>query len=424
MANVQQIRLVFYGWWLVAVAALIMAVAFGPIVHGAGVFMVALRREFGWSQWVLSVPFSLNRAAEGALLGPVEGYLTDRVGTRWMVLIGLIVLGIGFVMLSFANSILGYYVAVAIAWAGAGLAGFIPLMTAINNWFIRRRATAMAIGQAGVNLGGLLVPGIAWAVTATGWRNTALWFGIATLAVALPLSWFLRNRPEEYGLRPDGGNGTEARAVGQGLSPDHEETDNSFTAWQAVRTRAFWAISFAHGFAAAAALTLILYIVPSLVHSGMSIEKASVVVTTYTLTAVLAQLAGGVVGDRFPKHLTIAALIAIQATGGLIAVFAQSLPGALLFAVLFGIGYGGRNPILVAIRGDYFGRKHFGAILGVGSVPTNVMAVSPIIAGYYFDSLGSFTVPFVVLAFVTFLGSFLALLATKPQQPLAPSRNR
>ena len=295
---------IFFGWWLVGITVFITGLAFGPLLHGAGVFIVALRREFGWSQAILSVPWTLNRAAEGAILGPVEGYMTDRMGTRRMVFIGFLILGGGLISFSFISNVPGYFVAVAVLWLGAGMAGSIPLMAALNHWFIRRRTTAIAIGQMGGNLGGLFVPLLAGAIELVGWRVTTFWGGIGVLALAIPISQLIRNRPEQYGLLPDGDLPAQTSAsINEGdISDriDNVQEDPAFTVKEALKTGAFWTLSGAMGCAVAAALTIILFIVPSLEHRGISLEIAGTVVATYTAVSVVFRIIGGFVGDRVP----------------------------------------------------------------------------------------------------------------------------
>ena len=147
----------FYGWWLVAITVFTLTSIITPIFQGLGFFFVALEQQFGWSRAVLSVPFSLSRI-EGALLGPIEGWLVDRLGSRRMILFGFLVLGFGFISFSFIEGVAGYYISFLLIFAGAGFGGFMPLIAAINNWFRRHRAKAMALGLLGINLGALLAP--------------------------------------------------------------------------------------------------------------------------------------------------------------------------------------------------------------------------------------------------------------------------
>ena len=412
-------RGIFYGWWLVAITVLVLAMVIGPIFQGLGTFFVALERQFGWSRTALSGAFSLGRV-EGALLGPVEGLLSDRMGTRRVVLLGLLVLGAGLIWFSFLQGIVSFYLAFIVVFMGAGLGSYMPLMTAINHWFVRRRATAMAVGLTGINLGGLLVPGLAWLIVNSGWRATSRWLGISIALLALPISRALRNRPEEYGQRPDGDPiqaQSAPRAPGPGAdgAPAAGEEFYSFPVREALRTPAFWAITGAHSFAAIAAITVSVHIIPALTDLGMSLPAAGTVVSVYTIAGIVFQLVGGYLGDRLPKPPTIAAFIAIQAVAMVIAATVHSIPGAYLFAVLYGIGFGGRVPLLTAIRGEYFGRRNFATLLGVSQVPMNLSTViGPLAAGYLYDTRGSYTAPFLGLAVVNIIGAGMILLAKKP----------
>ena len=184
-------RRMFYGWWLVGITALTFAVVISPIFLGLGTFFVALEDEFGWSRAALAGAFSLSRA-EDAVIGPLAGYLTDKLGTRRLVPIGFFILGLGFVLFSFVQSLVWFYLAFFILTIGAGLASFLPLIGAINNWFVRRRSTAMGIAQTGVSLGGLLVPALAWAISIGGWRATALLLAGLMWLLALPMGSIIR----------------------------------------------------------------------------------------------------------------------------------------------------------------------------------------------------------------------------------------
>ena len=135
-------RGIFYGWWLVGITGLIMSLGSVPLFHALGVWSVALERQFHWTRTQLSFAFVLSRA-EAGFLGPVEGYLSDRLGTRRMVLIGMAILGPGYFLFGLTNALWMFYVTYVIMSIGNGLGGWIPMVTALNNWFLRKRATAV-----------------------------------------------------------------------------------------------------------------------------------------------------------------------------------------------------------------------------------------------------------------------------------------
>ena len=411
-------RNIFYGWWLVGISGVTMALLSGAGAHSLGIFLVALERHFGWSRAALSVAFSLGRA-EGALFGPIEGVLTDRLGARRMVFMGLLIFGAGFIVLRFIQDLLGFYVAFGIIFLGVGLAGFLPLISALNHWFRRRKTTAMALAMTGNSMGGLIVPALAVAIATFGWQNASLGMGLGLAALSLPISLMIRDRPEKYGLRPDGDPPIEANdANAPGIEETESTEEEGLTLQEALRTRALWIITFAHTCAGIAVAVAFVHIAPHLTDRGLSLEMAGTIVATYTLIGVVSQLTAGIIGDRLPKPPLIAFFIALQGTGMLLAVFISNVPTALLFGIVFGLGFGGRTTLLTAIRGEYFGRRAFATIVGVSQLPMNIIWMgAPILAGYLFDIWGSYTLPFIALAIFNYVGAAIILLARKPPWP-------
>ena len=421
-------RGVFYGWWLVGIGGFVMTISTTPMFHAMGLWFVALESAFGWNRTQLSIAFSLTRV-EGGILGPVEGYLTDRVGTKRLVLIGLTVMGVGLVMLGQVRALWMFYLAYLVMALGSGIGGWLPLTTMLNNWFNRHRAKAMGWSSSVSRLLSLLlIPAIAWAIDPDherlGFRLTAAILGMFAIAAAFPVSRLIRNRPEDYGLLPDGDPPAKVGDAARATPSAHRSeavprSQFDFTVRQAVKTPAFWYISFGHGFTSMALIALMAHL-PSLMRdNGFSIQTAAYVVTVYTSVSMIFQVVGGHIGDRVPKHLALFVFITIQASAVLVLAFGSSdLSSIYLFAVLFGMGMGGRSPLTTSIRGDYFGRRSFGKIMGVSQVPMNVLLlIAPTFAGIMRDLQGDYVVAFTVLAGLNLLGGVLFLAARKPALP-------
>ena len=421
-------RRVFYGWWLVGISGFVMTISTTPMFHAMGLWFVAFESAFGWNRTQLSLAFSLTRV-EGGILGPIEGYLTDRVGTRHLVFVGLTVLGVGLVLLGQVRALWMFYLAYLVMALGQGMGSWLPLTTMLNNWFNRHRAKAMGWSSAASRLGSLvLIPAIAWAIDPDqdrlGFRLTAAILGIFAIAVAFPVSRLIRNRPEDYGLLPDGDRpaaaGDAAGATSSELPLEAVSRPQiDFTVRQAVRTPAFWYISVGHGFTSMVLIALMAHL-PSLIRDqGDSIQTAAFVVMVYTSVSMLFQIIGGHVGDRVPKNVALFIFTTIQASAVLVLAFgSSSLNLIYLFAVLFGIGFGGRNPLTTSIRGDYFGRRSFGKIMGVSQVPMNVLLlIAPTLAGVMRDLQGDYVMAFTVLAILNLVGGVLFLVARKPPPP-------
>ena len=113
-----------------------------PLFHAMGLWFVALESAFGWNRAQMSLAFSLTRI-EGGIMGPIEGYLVDRIGPRRIIFIGLLIIAVGFFVLSRVTSLWMFYLSFLIMALGNGLGGWLPMNTLLNNWFRRNRATAM-----------------------------------------------------------------------------------------------------------------------------------------------------------------------------------------------------------------------------------------------------------------------------------------
>ena len=415
---------VFYGWYLLPVFGAVMLLATVPLFHAMGIWAVAMERAFGWNRTKLSLALSFTRI-EGGILGPVEGYLVDRFGTRLMVLIGLLIMGIGWVLFSLINNIWMFYFSYLIIALGQGLGSWLALNTMLNNWFIKRRSFAMGVSNSLARIGTLfLIPLLAWMVdpdfpTRPGWSSTALFLGIFIILAAYPLTRLIRNTPEEYGMLPDGDSPTKYQSDPNTESGDLVSDQIDFTVKQALKTKSFWLISLGHGFTSMVLLALMLHLAPLLTDLNYSLQTASFVVTGYTAVSMIFQMVGGYVGDRMPKNIALMIFSMSQAFGVLILTFAPpGLLSAYGFALFFGIGFGGRNPINASIRGEYFGRKNFGKILGISQVPMNVLLlIGPVFAGILRDVTGSYTFAFAVLGVLCAIGGLCFLFSTKPSLP-------
>jgi MFS family permease len=410
---------IFYGWWIVATGFAVQLLNGSLLFHSFTAYFIFLQGEFGWSRTALAGAFSLTRVESG-LLGPLEGWLIDRFGPRTVMRIGILLFGTGFILFSRMNSIVEFYLTFALLAFGSALAGFLPASAAVANWFARRRATAMGIMMTGMGVGGLLVPIVTWSLTEFGWRSTAFGSGVLIIAVGLPAVQAMRHHPEQYGSLPDG----------DPVEAGHEERAavlDGLTVRQALHTSSFWFLSFGHSIALLVVGAAMVHQMPHMVESvGLSLQMAGVIVALLMTMVIVGQLVGGYVGDRINKRLVIAACMLAHSVALVIFAFATGLVGAILFAVVHGLAWGVRGPLLNSIRADYFGRAAYATIMGFSSMVMMIgMMIGPLFAGAMADWLGDYRVGFVILAVITGAGSLLFLLARPPLptrlEPPAPA---
>ena len=414
----------FFGWWIVLAAVVVQGLQIGLLLQAFGAYFIRLQEEFGWSSAALAWSFSILQLQNG-VLGPVQGLLVDRLGPRVVLTAGVLFLALGFLLLSQVETLLGFYLVSVVLSVGFGLSGYLTLMVAVANWFRRHRAMALALSTTGLGLGSMLVPLVAISLNAYGWRATAIASGVIILAVGLPLMPLIRGRPERYGMLPDGGPDPRAAA-----NPTRTmDTGRDFTVGEAVRTPAFWLISLGHGSALLVVGAIMVHLIPHLVQRlEVSLESAAVVVTVMTMTSMAGQIGGGFLGDRVDKRLICAAGMVAHCVGLLGITFATSLWQVYVFAIIHGLAWGGRGPLMGAIRADYFGRRALGTIMGLSAVIVTLGIMSgPVFAGFMRDARGDYQLGFVVLAVMTGLAAVFFLAAKRPPQPtrrLADMRRR
>ena len=293
------LRRVYYGWWLTAVAGLVMALTSVPVFHANAVWVVAIHSTFPeWSRFQLSLALTMTRV-EGGLFGVLEGYLADRFGARRMVTVGLLALSGAFVFFALTQNFWWFLAAFVLLSMGQGLGGWVPLMTLMTHWFVRRRGMAMGIVMVGMGIGAMIiVPAIAWAIDTDaarlgwlpsfpwdvaspegrlGWRNTGLLVAAVVFVCALILPRFIYSRPEDLGLHPDGEQ--EAPRANEGSAVVAEE---GFTVRQALRTQAFWCISFGHGLGSMIILAIMSQLGLLIDDLGYGVQTTASVVALYT----------------------------------------------------------------------------------------------------------------------------------------------
>ncbi|MBI2288437.1 MAG: MFS transporter, partial [Chloroflexi bacterium] len=416
----RRVQGIFFGWWIVLSACVIQALNQGLLGQGFTVYFLPLQAEFGWSRTLLSAGYSLSHVESG-VLGPFEGWFADRFGPRRVVLIGVVLLGAGFILLSMTHSIGAFFVAFLVMSAGSSLCGFLPLSVAVLNWFVRKRSLALGIAMAGAGIGGVIVTLVAWSVTTQGWRTTALASGFALWLIGIPISLLLRHKPEKYGHLPDGDSpaspeGRQENLVASSALQSTVQDDGSFSTMEALKTRTFWLIAVAQASAVLTVSAVSLHLAPHLVQQlGISLKAAGSVVALLMIVSTVGRVVGGFLADRTNKRVLLVVSMLSHTIGLLMLAYATSMLQVFLFTIFHGMGWGARAPTQNAIRAEYFGRKSIGLILGLGSVIVTIASIiAPIFAGWLTDLRGDYRLAFTILAIFTAFGSLGFALAGKP----------
>jgi sugar phosphate permease len=406
----------FHGWWMVGAGCAMQFLQSCLLLQAFGAYVAILRDDMGWTKTQLAGAAALHQV-EAAVLGPVLGWVIDRFGTQGVIRTGVVVFGIGFMLLSQIETLLGFYGAFIVVALGASLGGFFPLNVALIHWFERKRARALSSMQFGFALGGIAMPAVAWSLATYGWRPTAFASGVLIIVLGFPLSLVMRRRPEDFGERVDG----EPAPAPQSASATDEPAPptRDFTAREALHTPAFWLLALGHGFALFVVSAVNVHAITHMKEGlGYSLEAASFVILLQTLSQIGGIAAGWFVGDRYDKRMLSAACMFMHMAGLLSLTYAVNHAMVIAFAVMHGFGWGLRGPFMQALRADYFGRSAIGMILGLSFMIVVLGQIGGgMISGILADATGNYRAGFTVVALLAGLGSVFFLIARKPALP-------
>ena len=389
----------------------------GLLHHAFGGYLAVLQDDRGWNKTQLSGAAALQQM-ESAIIGPALGWIMDRFGPQGVIRLGVVMFGLGFMALSFIDSLLEFYAAFIVIALGSSMCGFFPINVALINWFERWRARALSALSLGLAVGGISVPIVGWSLVHLGWRATAFGSGVFAIAVGLPLALVMRRRPEDYGETVDGV--TKKPESNEKADASPLSSSGGFTAREALRTPAFWLLSLGHGFALLVVGAVNVHAIAHMKESlGYTVGAAALVITLVTLFQICGVMLGWAIGDRFEKRLIAAACMLMHGLGLLSLTYAKTTPWVIAFAALHGVAWGLRGPFMHAIRADYFGRSAIGMILGLSFMIIVIGQIGgPMIAGVLADVTGNYRTGFTVLALLAGVGSMFFVLAKRPAPPL------
>lgn len=403
-------------WWLVIVGCITHAVNTGLSYFGMSAYFPSFEREFGWSRTAISGAFSLARIESG-LLGPMEGYVTDRVGPQRMIFIGLFLCVGGFFALSFVDSLPMLYAVIVLGIVlGSSLGYNMPISVLIAKVFRERRSLAFGIFRMGPGISGPMVPLVGWMIGLWGWRAAAVISGCVLLAVGLPLALIIKRIYSQE----EAANVIAEKSGAISKDSPGSSSDPQFTLKQALHHRSFWLLSVAMGLRHLVTEGVSVHFVILLVDRGWSTEAASTLLGISALIGAPARIGMGWLGDLLDKRrLVMGLLLALSVSVLLMGYTAEALVFTTCM-IVYSLAYGGLAALQEPIRADYFGTRAFATIQGMSrSVVTAGTFLGPIIAGFFYDVTKSYTIAFGVFAVVSLMATVFMFFAKPPQRACA-----
>src|SRR5262247_511977 len=374
-------RGIFYGWFIVGAGIVITCIGVGAMLS-LSVFLQPMSEAMGWSRTGMSTTALINWLCMG-VSAFVWGALSDRFGTRAVVLSGGALLGLGLVTASRAATLGQFQLLFGVLVGAAAGSFFAPLVATTTRWFTKNRSLAVALVSAGLGLGSTVVGPLArWLITSYDWRTAMLVIGDLAWLLIIPAALLVR---EPAASRPGA-----ASAGGEG---------GEFTVTQALRTPQFAAIALTNFACCAAHSGPIFHMVTYAIDHGIPVMAATTVLSVAGLASLSGRIICGLMADRVGAKRTLVAGLAVQAIAVSLYLLTRDLAGFYAVAVMFGFAYGGAMPLYAIIVREYFGARIMGTVFGaVGAVATLGMALGPWAGGWLYDSLGGY--------FWLYMGSF------------------
>jgi MFS transporter, OFA family, oxalate/formate antiporter len=412
---------IYYGWVIVAVGFLAQIASAFSVSSTLAVFLKPLSTDLGISRGT----FSLIRSGEiltGAAAAPVVGTLIDRWGGRWLMAIGGLISGAGFIFLGQARDFTQFML---VRWLlispGDSLMGSMVVNVSISRWFVRMRGRALAIAGMGHGLAKVCMPvAAATLMLYVGWRGSWVVFGVfALLLVVAPALLFMRRSPEEMGLLPDGGPVQPKAEIATPKKSRHAKrtgADNvEWSRGEALRKPVFWLIAITFGVAQMGVTGLNLHVFSYVTDQGYSTLVAASVMSTIAVMQFSTPIVWGTLADRMDNGILNMAKCAFQGAGLLLALLLPGLGPLYVGFLIYGIGMGGTAILAETIWADFFGRISLGKIRGMGSLVTSAFSAGgPPFFGLLFDYTQSYHLSFNIFIAMLFTSAVLSLFLRPP----------
>ena len=416
-------RPVHYAWVIVAVAA-VMRLFSSSFRSSSSILIPRLVDSFGWSYGAVGLGFAIQWIVSG-MFGPPAGWLGDRYGVRWTMRLGAVLFIVGMVLTGFMRELWQFYLFFGVILSAAMGIFQVPLTAAVTLWFRKHLGTGMGLLQSSQGIGPLVaVPVMLLIIQLFGGGidglRAAFWIpGIVGGAVILIMVRFFYNEPAQIGVRALGAPEDEPIKVVQ--TGEIAKIRTKVFLKQAQRTGAFWNLIGIHFWGCAGHAIILVYLVAMAEDEGVSKGLAAGAFVTLSVTSTITRFAVPVIADRMGSKPAMAGCFFLQVAPIVLLFFAQDAWHFYLFAVLFGIGFGGEMSAFPIINRQYYGSGPIGTTYGYQMMGAGVgMAAGALIGGQLRDFTGNFDATMALSLGLSLVGVISIMLLPTTKKELLP----
>ena len=409
---------VHYAWIVIAIAA-IMHMAGGSIRQAFGVLIVPLEETRGWSPAMVTLAYAMA-SITGAVLAPLSGYCTDRFGARKVILVGVVTFAIGALLTGVISEVWHLWISYGLFLGVASACFNVPIITTASYWFRTHLGYGVGLLQASHGLGpAVMAIVVSVLITGASWKLAFWSIGIVGGIIMLLLMAFFRNQPSDIGGRALGEPESNRPPVKR--DPAHELLRLKAYRTSMQSTATFWKLVSIHFLGCVSHSIVIIYIIPIAVLAGMEQVAAAGVLSTLALVSVTTRFLTPVISDYIGAKGTMATAFLWQGLPVLLLFWAHEPWQFYMFAVIFGIGYGGEGSAFPVINRQYFGRGPMGSSfgwqqLGAGSG----MALGAWVGGALFWVFDSYSATIIVSTLTSIAGAVVIMSMEPTNRVLIP----
>jgi len=406
---------IHYAWIIIAIAAF-MHMAGGSVRQAFGVLIVPLQDQLGWSAASITLGYALC-SITGALLAPLTGIATDRYGAKPVIMAGITFFFLGAMVTGVVSQVWHIWISYGLLLGVAQACFNVPILTAASSWFHKRLGLGIGLLQASHGLGpAVMTLMVSFLLTSLEWR-TAFWsIGIVGGCIMLGLILLFRSRPSDMGIRAYGA--PESEPIFEKLDPVLEKLRSKAFRTSMQSTSAFWKLVSVHYLGCLGHSIVIIYVIPIAVIAGVDLVSAAGILSTLMAVSVLTRFSTPVIADHLGAKWSMAIMFILQGLPVLMLFWTHELWQFYLFAVIFGIGYGGEGSAFPIINRQYFGRGPMGRSFGWQQAGAGAgMATGGWVGGLLYGFSGAYDAT-IVLSTVASVAGALVLLSMEPTSRL------
>ena len=408
-----------YGWYIVGMGTTLQLTT-NFVSQAFAILVVVMRDNFGWSLTAIVLAYSL-RSIVGALLAPYAGIMGDRYGAKRVMLVGAAFFAGGLVLLSTITQIWQLFIYYSIVLGIAQAMFRVNIPTTVAAWFKKKLGVAVGIQQSAGGMGAsVLAPGLTILLTQTDWQTAFMLIGTIGGALVFALLAFFHGEPADHGMRPYGTDENDKTPVEAFTSAVSKVRSQVFLK-HARQTRAFWFLPLVHHLGCVGHSIVMVHGVFYATTKGVSLEAAAFIISIYSFSSVASRLMVPILADRLGAKGVMACFYFIQGAAVLMLFWTTEPWQFYIFAVVFGVGFGGEMSAFLVVNRQYFGMGPVRTVFGVQSMASGLgMALGGLVGSVIYDVFGSYNLAWIV-SLVGSLGGMMAIFAMEStKQVLIP----